>query len=546
MLYSNSMVWIKETPNYALRFNRNIGKANPFVLKQLITKYKKGTLDENKPIEKLFSQFIMNGGETGYANIRDIEQHKSDINRELKKANGKLSVPRALELLGEKLDELNRAVENCARFAAFMTSMQMGRSIERSVYDAKEISVNFNKKGSGSKFLNKTGENKIGNVASFISGAGRAGYVFWNAAVQGLNNFGKQIGNNPKKGTAGLASLFILGALTAYLGMLGSYSDDDNDDETERNAYYNLPEYVRRSNILFKAGDYWISLPLPIEYRAIYGLGELTTSVISGQEHKNGGEIAMEIAGQATQILPIDILEGGGGFEAFIPSTLKPIREAYVNKSWTGMPIYKDTPFNKNMPQWTKAYSSANKYLVGISETLNEVSGGDKYTKGAIDINPAQIEYMLNGYFGGVFSTIDKMTKMGEMAFGDREFDPRGVLLLNRVVKTGDERTEYRAINNEYFRLKEEYEKTKERLRNYERDTDNDVFDYAEKIDFIYNSPEYARYEIFELYQPDIDALLEEMKDPALTDAEIKEIQAELNEVKKEMIQEMNETRKRK
>ena len=153
---------------------------------------------------------------------------------------------------------------------------------------------------------------------------------------------------------------------------------------------------------------------------------------------------------------------------------------------------------------------------------------------------------MLNGYFGGVFSTIDKMTKMGEMAFGDREFDPRGVLLLNRVVKTGDERTEYRAINNEYFRLKEEYEKTKERLRNYERDTDNNVFDYAEKIDFIYNSPEYARYEIFELYQPDIEALLEEMKDPALTDAEIKEIQAELNEVKKEMIQEMNETRKRK
>ena len=83
-------------------------------------------------------------------------------------------------------------------------------------------------------------------------------------------------------------------------------------------------------------------------------------------------------------------------------------------------------------------------------------------------------------------------------------------------------------------------------MRNYERDTDNNVFDYAEKIDFIYNSPEYARYEIFELYQPDIEALLEEMKDPALTDAEIKEIQAELNEVKKEMIQEMNETRKRK
>ena len=27
---------------------------------------------------------MMNGGETGYANIRDIEQHKNDIRRELK------------------------------------------------------------------------------------------------------------------------------------------------------------------------------------------------------------------------------------------------------------------------------------------------------------------------------------------------------------------------------------------------------------------------------------------------------------------------------
>ena len=29
--------------------------------------------------------------------------------------------------------------------------------------------------------------------------------------------------------------------------------------------------------------------------------------------------------------------------------------EAYVaEKSWTGMPLYKDTPYNKDMPEWTK------------------------------------------------------------------------------------------------------------------------------------------------------------------------------------------------
>ena len=81
-----------------------------------------------------------------------------------------------------------------------------------------------------------------------------------------------------------------------------------DDDEDDKNAYYNLPEYVRRSNILFRAGDSWISIPLPIEYRAFYGMGELMTSVFSGKEHLTGGEIAEAVLGQATQILPIDFL----------------------------------------------------------------------------------------------------------------------------------------------------------------------------------------------------------------------------------------------
>ena len=85
----------------------------------------------------------------------------------------------------------------------------------------------------------------------------------------------------------------------------------------------------------------------------------------------------------------------------------------------------------------------------------------------------------------------------------------------------------------------------KSRLKHYEEDTDNDIFDYAEKIDFLYNSPEYERYEIFEDYHEDIDDLYNELKE-AISDEERKDIEAELNEVKKEMIDEINLTRKRK
>ena len=529
-LYGNTMMWVKESPNYALRYNKNFLKVNPAKMKLLLSKLRKGTLDMNDDTEKMFKQFMDNGGETGYSTVRDIEQHKNDIKKELKRT-GKLSIGKAWSLLGERLDEYNRAVENCARFAAFMTSRQMKRSIDRSIYDAKEISVNFNKKGSGAKFMGANGQTFGGNTAAFVSGLGRSAFVFWNAAVQGTTNFGRQLGRHPAKALTGVGAMFALGMLMAAIG--GGDGDDG-----DKNAYYNLPEYVRRSNIVFRLpwmDEQWISIPLPVEYRAMYGMGELAMSAMSGKEHFTGEELANQMAGQFSQLMPVDFLEGGGGWNAFVPSAVKPFAEVVANKSWTGMPLYKDTPWNKDMPEWTKAYQSANKYLVNLAAAMNEVSGGDQYAKGAIDINPAKVEYLLNGYFGGVSNTIDKMTKMFETIFGDRGYDPRNWLVLNRVLKNGDERTEFRAINNEYFRMKEEHDQIKARLKHYEDDTDNGVMDYAEKINWLHNSPEYRRMQIYEDFSADIDAYNQELKDP-MSDNERQQVTDGMNALKKQLV----------
>ncbi len=539
LLYTNTMVWVKESPNYAWRFHKNFAKVNPARMKVLLAKLRKGTLDMNDGTERMFRLFMMNGGETGYANIRDIDKRKNDIRRELKRYNGQMPVRKAWSLLGERLDEYNRAVENCARFAAFMTSRQMGRTVDRSVYDAKEISVNFNKKGSGAKFMGATGQTKAGNVAAFTSGLGRSFYVFWNAAIQGTANFGRQFRRHPGKAIAGAASMFLLGALVASIG------GDDGDGDGDEDAYWNLPDYVRRSNIVFRLPGMdrsWISLPLPVEYRAMYGMGELAVSAMSGRERHTPLELAHAMAGQVSQLFPIDFMEGGGGLKAFVPSPVKPVAEVIDNESWTGMPIYKDTPFNRDMPEWTKAYKSANKYLVGLSRALNEATGGDAYTSGAVDINPAQVEHLLNGTFGGVSQTIDKLTKTGETILGDREYDPRSFLLLNRLVKRGDERTEYRAINNEYFRIKEESEKLRKRMNRYENDTADGIFDYAEKIARINASPEYRMLETYEECSGDIDAINDELKEE-MPDEERKSLEAELNQKKKELVDAVNAIR---
>ena len=292
----------------------------------------------------------------------------------------------------------------------------------------------------------------------------------------------------------------------------------------------------------------WISMPLPPEYRSMYGMGELMVSAMSGKEHYTALDLSHQMASQVSQLFPIDFMEGGDwlSWKAFVPSAVKPVAEVMTNESWTGMPIYKDTPFNEDDPEWTKAYKSANPHLVGASKKLNEWTGGDRYEKGAIDINPSKVEYLLNGVFGGMSRSVDELTKMGETILGDMEYDPRNFMLLNRLVKRGDERTEYRAVNNEYLRIKEECEGLRKRLNHYENDTADGVFDYAKKIAWLNASPEYRILETYEDIAGDIDDINEELKEAereGASDQEKKKIELDLNQAKAVLVREVNAIR---
>ena len=80
-------------------------------------------------------------------------------------------------------------------------------------------------------------------------------------------------------------------------------------------------------------------------------------------------------------------------------------------------------------------------------------------------------------------------------------------------------------------------------MKHYEDDTYNGVFDYAEKINWLNNSPEYQRLEIFEDYSPDINEINNELKEP-MNDNERKQLEKELYMLKKELVEESNKTRK--
>ena len=525
-MYANSTMWVRETPNYAIKFNKNFLKCNPAMLYKLLQKHNSGTLDMNNEMERAFHQFMMNGGETGYTVVKDIEKQKKLIKKYVRMKDASIPVEAAWKLLGDKLDDINRSVENCARFAAYLTSRQMGRSVERSVWDAKEVSVNFNKKGAGAKFLNKTGQGKwysLGNQGARISGIGRSFYVFWNAAVQGTTNFASLHKHHTAKALAMDAGLFLLGAMLAGIG-----GGDDDD-------YWNLPSYVRRSNICFKipGTKSFCSIPLGIEQRAIYGLGELFSSVASGKERMSGKEIAKEIAGSLSSMMPLDMMEDGS---SFMPSYIKPFTEAYIsNKDWKGMPIYRKTPYNEDDPEWTKASKRTNQLVVDFSKWCNEVTGGDDVKRGWANWNPSKLEHLFEGVFGGISTTANKMVKAGEMVAGKQDLDWSNILLVSRVIKSGDENAAAKRYNAEYWKYCGEYRETKRLVDHYENQDSEGIIGAAEKLDFMYNSPEYGRYEIVDEYYYDVKELSDELKETT-DDQERKELEAEINTLKQEMV----------
>ena len=117
--------------------------------------------------------------------------------------------------------------------------------------------------------------------------------------------------------------------------------------------------------------------------------------MLTGNERYSDEEAGRQMVSQISQVLPLDFMEGGGGWHAFVPSQLKPMVEANNNKSWTGLPIYRDNKYTPYMPQWTRDYASANQQIVEGTRWLNEATGGDDVTQGYIDWNTEKIEYML-------------------------------------------------------------------------------------------------------------------------------------------------------
>lgn len=524
MIFSMSAIGIKEDAKYSAKFRKNLFVAIPTVFDCIRGKCK------NSQSDMYFKEFVKNGGETGYMHLNDVDKYKKKVKKELSKITGERgSAKAALDYTLERLEDFNRWAEDVSRFAVYMTSRQMGRSIVDSVNDAKEVTVNFNKKGAGYK---------TGGFFGITAGIMRNLYLFFNASVQSLSNFNRLRVKNPVRFYSTLGGFIAAGVIMPVINdflynVLGGGDD---------NPYNDLPEWVRRNNICIYAGNgQFVTIPLPIELRAFYGLGDYAYQLSIGREKPTPTGLAKGTVSQLADLLPLNPT-GNEGLKTFMPDALSPIFETYVwNEDFTGKPIAKLTPFNERDPEWKRVYKGTSGWLVDASKFFNDLTNGggpgSDFRKGFIDFNPAKVENLLESYFGGMAKFLNQSGKTiyyGAKSMAEGEMDEnlvaRNVPIVNRFYNKVDDRNAFSGINTEYFNLRDEMEQFKYELNGVKKNYRNNPGEYRQ----IVNSEMFRKYMRYKPYQDRLDRLYKMAKE--LEGQERKQVEDMIIEIRRELV----------
>lgn len=473
--------------------------------------YQNNKLDMNKKEHQLFKEFADNGGITGFIESSAIEDYKSMMDGILKTK----TLP-TIERFADKtvyvLGYGNNLMENMARFATYKAARKRGLSIQNSVKRAKNYSLNFNQRGLA---------NPKDGVAGFFSYVFNLAYLFVNPTMQAFAMMMNNFKNHPYRSLFYQISMPILasGIIVPFINMVVASWRDDDDDDDVREQYGNLPEWERRNNIcLYKGKGEWITIPLPLELRGFYAIGEILASEVLGDtawgqsmgwnKMDSDRPVGYQVADIFLAYTPLSIVYTGGGFESeedwrmVAPQLVKPFLEVSYNKSWTGAPIWNDADYLQYYPEWQKAYSNTNPYIVEFCRWLNKATGGDdvqpsKAFWGWGNLNPAKIDHLLKGYASGPYKFVNKLATVYKLAkAGDKDAISADKFPITEAFWYNyDEAQQAKRYNALYYKYKEEAEETKAWIRGYE---DRGDIDGLLKL---MAEPRYKRREIINDYE---------------------------------------------
>ena len=505
----------------------------------LYAKYRNGTLDTTNKLHRYFKEFMENGGETGWVQIKNMKDFTKEYKLHIKGERSKVQkVGKGFyNAIFKNLENVNEIAENLARFATYCASRDSNRSIIRSVYDAKEVSTNFNRHGSGNavySFKNgEMGNSKTArrNIYGFTAAWFRNSSMFFNAGIQSTNLLIKNFKNN-KAGTIGyIASApFISGMAMALLNNFIISNEDEKDRKGVKDPYAELPDYIRRNNLcVYIGGGEFVTIPLAIEERAFYGLGDFAAGMtfsknISSQKMPNLTENNdidkylnpfMDAVGCMSQLVPVADYLGNSSFgkhpaqetiKAVAPSPTAPFLEWVYNSDWKGAPIQRDDKYDENQPSWMLAYRGTPEWLINMNKKANawsnDVAAGNEDMKGNdfLDAvtNPSALHHFYGSYLGGAATFVERV---GGLVKNGKDTETKDIPFIRSLLYTPSEQSSLQRTKSKWYNYKDEMEKmiaNVDRLKSKNVPIEKRISNYSDYYRF-QNSKDAAKVRVIEL-----------------------------------------------
>jgi hypothetical protein len=367
---------------------------------------------------QMLREFMEEGALTGYTDLKTAAEVFAQTKKEIDKADkegiwrrGGNAAIKPIQLFGQGLEIYNKTMENSMRFSYYKTLRDEGMSKQQSAAKAKDLTVNFNRKGRSSGVM--------GTI-----------FIFFNASVQGTERLARSFTNpkTAKKALGYAGGIMAAGMMQSLLlGML------DDEDEDGRSYYEKIPDYVRKNHVILPnlfsdtPGDY-IKIPLPYGLNIFYAFGESIGRTMMGKSDIE--KEAMGMLGASTNVFsPIggyDFTSDQNGFQQAMmiasPSVIQPLADLGFNRNFAGRPIYREN-FTTNqfkLPDSQMYFEGVNPFIKESTTFMNKISGGNEVVSGKIDINPEWLEYGMEQYLGGpVQFTKNIATTVAEVISGE-------------------------------------------------------------------------------------------------------------------------------
>ena len=533
----------------------NKGRAKAVGIYTLYKKFFEGSLDMSNKRERYFHEFMMNGGETGYTQLDSVEDFKKKLEN-LDENIAKHGAKAAIKAVGDFIEFANRGIENAVRFAAFQTAREHGMSLLNSINEAKEASVNFNRKGSG----------------ALLNATARDSYMFINPAIQSTYQYAKLMKDYGWRGVGAFGVWSGLGVAIPLINIYvaSMWAGDDDDETTMEDMYMALSPYKRRNFInIYIDNQTYFSVNLPVEQRVPYGLACIAMEMLTGQIDAEQG--AWDMAGQVfNNILPRDIYNDNlgnarysKGMSDFIEGVAKGLTPDLIadiagplvwNEDFLGRPITGVNKYNDYLPEWQRIGNNTPEWVRDMAKNVAKFDGNE-YDKDWYDsqyLNPGGWYHIITQNVP-LLPIISKGYKTYAAMAREDDVDevvkniPFGSRFLTTVNK---DYAENRAMRYEFELLMSDIDDVDQQNKAINADKSISVMEAAELKEALKNTPEGIAHDVWtkrpkkgKSLRTRYDNIYDEYRE-ARNNNDVKrkrELQAELDEIRKDAIERINE-----